>query len=181
MGNLIQYEGSKRFLFSLCFMVLTFCYIGTSHADHVDQSFENWIKNFKKIALKNGITEKTYDDAFKNVHSPDPDVLKKANYQPEFTQKSKDYIGKRVNTNTIEKGAEKAKEWDKWLKIIEARFGVPSTIVLAIWSMETNYGAIFDKPHILKDAIRSLATLAYSDSRYKKYGRTQLLAALNIL
>jgi membrane-bound lytic murein transglycosylase B len=44
---------------------------------------------------------------------------------------------------------------------IEARYGVPSSILLAIWGNETNFGTFmgnFDLP-------RSLATLAYDGRR----------------
>ena len=49
-------------------------------------------------------------------------------------------------------------------------------VVVAIWGMESSYGQFKGK----KRVIRSLATLAYQGSR-KKFGRSQLLAALQIL
>ena len=47
--------------------------------------------------------------------------------------------------------------------------------------MESHYGAVLENPKIVKSAIRSLATLAYSGGRRAKYGRQQLIAALKII
>ena len=41
-----------------------------------------WVKRFAKVAKRRGIKKKTYKAAFKNILSPDDDVLDKANNQP---------------------------------------------------------------------------------------------------
>ena len=47
--------------------------------------------------------------------------------------------------------------------------------------MESNYGAIMEKPDRLHYVPRALATLAYGDPKRQKFARTQLIAALKIL
>jgi membrane-bound lytic murein transglycosylase B len=47
--------------------------------------------------------------------------------------------------------------------------------------MESYYGEVLDDPKIVKNVIRSLATLAYADPRRRRFGREQLVAALKIL
>jgi membrane-bound lytic murein transglycosylase B len=47
--------------------------------------------------------------------------------------------------------------------------------------METNYGEILKRDDVMRDAVRSLATLAYADKRRAKFARTQLIAAMKIL
>ena len=47
--------------------------------------------------------------------------------------------------------------------------------------METNFGEIMKRDDVMRDAVRSLATLAYADQRRAKYARTQLIAAMKIL
>ena len=73
------------------------------------------------------------------------------------------------------------KKWKPWLDRIEARFGVDRYILLAIWSMESNYGEILKRDDIMRNVVRSLATLAYADPKRAKFARTQLIAALKIL
>ena len=62
------------------------------------------------------------------------------------------------------------------LSAIEARYGVPREIVLAVWGMESNFGANRGKMQI----IPSLATLAY-DGRRGEMFQKQLIASLKIL
>ena len=47
--------------------------------------------------------------------------------------------------------------------------------------MESNYGAVFEKPDRLHNVPRALATLAYADEARPNLPRTQLIAALKIL
>jgi membrane-bound lytic murein transglycosylase B len=67
------------------------------------------------------------------------------------------------------------------LNAIERHFGVDKTILLAIWSMESNYGAVLEKDDRLHYVPRALATLAYADERRAKFAKKQLIAALKIL
>ncbi len=67
------------------------------------------------------------------------------------------------------------------LAAIERKYGVDRYIFVAIWGIESHYGAVLEDPKIVKSTIRSLATLAYQGGRRAKFGRTQLVAALKIL
>ncbi len=60
---------------------------------------------------------------------------------------------------------------------VEKRFGVPREIVVAIWGLETNYGADASARFSI---IRSLATLAY-DCRRSAFFTGQLLDAIRIV
>ena len=146
-----------------------------------DAGFQQWIKDFRSIAVKNGVDGRVYDRATRGVSSPDPDVLRKARYQPEFRTKVWDYFDSRVNDYSVAKGREMLQRYGPVLDRVEAETGVSRNILLAIWSMESSYGAIFDKPKLLHDPVRALSTLAYADRRRAKFGRTQLIAALKIL
>ena len=101
--------------------------------------------------------------------------------QPEFTAPVWDYFDNRVNENSVEVGRAMARKYGPVLSSIERRFGVDRHILLAIWSMESNYGEILDKPDRLHYVPQALATLAYADKRRAKFARTQLIAALKIL
>lgn len=146
-----------------------------------DAAFVKWVNGFRAVALKSGISDATYRTAFAGVTEPDPTVLEKAQSQPEFKSPVWDYFDNRVHERSIATGQAMAKKYKPWLDKIEQRFGVSRNILLAIWSMESNYGEILKRPDVVKSTIRSLATLAYADKRRAKYARTQLLASLKIL
>lgn len=147
---------------------------------HADAGFRNWVQGFKSVAARNGIKASTYNTAFKGINSPDPEVLEKARYQPEFKSTNWQYFDNRVNRQSIEEGQENAKKYAKWLSRIESELGVDKEVLLAIWSMESNYGRVLENDEIMRPVVRSLATLAYADKRRAKFARSQLVAALQI-
>ena len=146
-----------------------------------DAGFRNWVTQFRATAGQNGISGKTFDRAFRNVRDIDPEVLEKARYQPEFTAPVWDYFDNRVHEESVAVGRAMARQWKPWLDRIEAKYGVDRHILLAIWSMESNYGEILKNDKVMRSVVRSLATLAYADKRRAKFARTQLIAALEIL
>ncbi len=146
-----------------------------------DDGFVQWINAFYPVAANAGITKSTYLKAFKGVTEPDQDVIEKANYQPEFKSRIWEYLDSRVNPYTVGIGKDMLRQHGRTLDAIEAHFGIDKHILLAIWSMETNYGQVLDKPEKLHNVPRALATLAYVDKSRAKYARTQLIAALKIV
>ncbi|MFB9952473.1 lytic murein transglycosylase [Rhizobium puerariae] len=146
-----------------------------------DAGFKAWIVKFYDTAARSGITRSTYEKAFAGITEPDRDVLEKAAYQPEFKSKIWDYLDSRVNPYTVRIGREMAAKYGSTLNALERHFGVDKNILLAIWSMESNYGAVLEKPDRLHHVPQALATLAWGDSSRSKYARTQLIAALKIL
>ena len=65
--------------------------------------FLKWKDNFKKIALKNDISEKTFDTVMANIKFL-PNVIKYDRYQPEFYEDTFTYIKKRTSKSKIKKG-----------------------------------------------------------------------------
>ncbi|QPC85461.1 lytic murein transglycosylase [Mesorhizobium sp. NBSH29] len=146
-----------------------------------DAGFREWVSSFRAVAAKNGVSGSTYDRAFRGVTEPDPEVLEKARYQPEFKAPVWDYFDNRVHDQSIAVGRQMARQWKPWLDRIEQRFGVDRHILLAIWSMESNYGEVLKNDKVMRNVVRSLATLGYGDKRRAKFARSQLIAALKIL
>lgn len=160
-------------------LCLSFLSAPTARAD--DRGFQDWIREFRKTAIAEGISPEVFDRAFKGITSPDQWVLDKASYQPEFKAPVWQYFDNRVTKGAVRRGQAKKKELQPWLDKIEQRFGVNPNILLAIWSIESSFGAILDNDTVMRNVIRSLATLAYADPQRSKFGRQQLLAALEIL
>lgn len=146
-----------------------------------DEGFVNWINSFYPVAAKAGISRSTYVGAFKGVSEPDSSVLEKAQYQPEFKHRIWEYLDSRVNPYTVGIGKDMLRQHGATLNAIERHFGVDKHVLLAIWSMESNYGAVLEKPDRLHNVPRALATLAYTDKKRAKFARAQLIAALKIL
>ena len=146
-----------------------------------DTGFVNWINSFESVAAKSGISRNVYRAAFDGITEPDPEVLEKARFQPEFKAKVWDYLDNRVNEEQVAKGRQMRAQYKGVLDRIEQRFGVDRDILLAIWSMETNYGQILTRTDVMRNLPRSLATLAYLDKSRAKFARTQLIAALKIV
>lgn len=146
-----------------------------------DAQFVAWIKGFWPAARQAGISSATYNAAFAGITEPDTEVLRLNVKQPEFTKSVGEYLASAVSDQRVENGRAMMAKWKPWLDRIYARFGVEPQIVVAIWGVETSYGAVLENPKIVRSVIRSLATLGYAGGARAKFGQEQLLAALKIL
>ncbi|GAB4359860.1 MAG: lytic murein transglycosylase [Oricola sp.] len=146
-----------------------------------DTAFQRWIADFRRTAIANGVSPTVYDRAFAGVTTPDPEVIEKARFQPEFRDEAWQYIDGRVHERSIATGQEMLRRYNRLLSSIERQTGVSRNIVLAIWSMESDYGEFLKREDRLHYVPRALATLAYADRRRAKYARGQLIGALKIL
>lgn len=146
-----------------------------------EPGFTGWIHNFKSEAVSQGVSARVYDDAFRGVTEPDAAVLEKANFQPEFKAEAWEYMDNRVQERAIATGRAMLRQYGPVLERIEHESGVSRYILLAIWSMESNYGAVLQDKSRLFYIPRALATLAYADPKRAGYAKSQLLAALKIL
>jgi membrane-bound lytic murein transglycosylase B len=140
----------------------------------------DWVAGFWPTAKAAGVSRKTFDVALADF-TPDPEVLKKAATQAEFNMAIWDYLDMMVSDDRISGGKAALGKYGETLARVEARYGVDRYVVAAIWGMESHYGAVLTNPKLVKNTVRSLATLAYSGGRLGKYGRQQLVAALKIL
>ncbi len=163
-------------------MFLSFALIGgpLAGSGRADAGFDRWVQNFWPTAKAAGISRAIYDAAFKGV-TPDPEVLDKAHYQPEFATPLWQYVVTRVSEERVATGRDMLRQYKALLDRIESRYGVDRHIVVAIWGMESTYGEVLSDPTVVKSVVRSLATLAYADPPRAKFGRQQLIAALKIL
>ena len=144
-------------------------------------AFEQWLDEFRPVAGQQGVDRSTWERAFAGVATIDDRVLEKASYQPEFTTEIWDYLDGRVNPVSIAGGQKMDRIHDRTLTAVAGKFGVKRSVLLAIWSMESNYGEVLQKRERLHYVPQALATLAYADPKRQKFGRTQLIAALKIL
>ncbi|MER9772687.1 lytic murein transglycosylase [Mesorhizobium sp. M0220] len=172
---------ARRFTSVLTAASLSLALLMPSGPAFADAGFRQWVASFRATAVASGVSGSVYDQAFKGISDADPMVLEKARTQPEFTAPAWDYFDNRVHDQSVAVGQQMARKWKPWLDRIEARYGVDRYILLAIWSMESNYGETLKRDDIMRNVVRSLATLGYADPKRAKFARTQLIAALKIL
>jgi membrane-bound lytic murein transglycosylase B len=140
-----------------------------------NRSFQTWIDGFRHRALAAGIRPQVFDAAFRNAHLL-PDVLDKDRNQSEFTKPIWDYLDSAASETRVANGKEALRKYAGLLSQIEARYGVDRKVVVAIWGMESSYGAHRgDTP-----LISALATLAF-EGRRSRFFEGQLIDALKIL
>jgi membrane-bound lytic murein transglycosylase B len=136
--------------------------------------------SLRPAAEKAGISRRVFDEAFDGL-GPDPDVLVRATTQPEFTKTLWEYLDSSVSDRRIADGQAMLARHGALLAELERRYGVPPTVVVAIWGKESTYGQVLGDPKVVKNAVRALATLAWKGGKRAGYGRTQLIAVLKIL
>ena len=159
-------------MFILLFQILV---VGFSSKTDAEENFEIWLLSYKKFALKQGISQKTIDIAFKNVKFLEQ-VIKYDRKQPEFFEDTKTYVDKRANISRVKTARKLLKENQILFTKVENKFSVEKEILLALWGIETNFGK-----HVGKmDIISSLATLSY-DKRRRDFLSSQLLTLLNLI
>ena len=75
-----------------------------------DAKFQSWIADFRGTAMNSGISASTFNRAFAGVTEIDPEVLQKAQFQPEFTEPVWGYLDNRVNEQSIATGREMSRK-----------------------------------------------------------------------
>jgi lytic murein transglycosylase len=149
-----------------------------------DADFTAWLQSLWPQAQALGISRATFDAATQGLE-PDltlPDLVlpgrseKPSAGQPEFVETPADYLKEPA----IERLAAQARKlYDQYrapLTAIEQEYGVPPTILLAIFGRETDFGRSVDT----RNAIRVLATQAWLGRRKEKF-HDEFLAALQIV
>ncbi|WP_413992212.1 lytic transglycosylase domain-containing protein [Labrys okinawensis] len=137
--------------------------------------FPQWLEGVKKDAAAQGIGARglasldgvTYDQ---NVISHD------RGQKGTFKQSFEEFSGRMVNDFRIKRGKQVIKKYQAVFDKAEADYGVQAPVIVALWALETDFGANIGK----FDTVRSLATLAY-DCRRPTQFRPELMDALKII
>jgi membrane-bound lytic murein transglycosylase B len=149
-------------------------------ASEAHSSFMRCVQELAAQARAKGISSEVIQLHLDGL-PPDLDILAGASSQPEFIKPIWEYLDATVSETRIDTGRSKLAEWSQVLEAVERTYGVDRHIVLAIWGIESSYGAVLDDPGIVKPVLRSLATLACGDPNRAVFWREQLVAALQIL
>ena len=158
--------------------------LGLSPAHAADAAFIQFVASLWPEAQAAGVSRATFDRETAGLE-PDtklPDLILPGRpatgnpAQAEFVQVPADYIKEPAIARLAAEGQKLLQQYRPALDKIESRFGVPATVVLAIWGRESDYGR---SPEPF-DAVRVLATQAYVGRRKDSY-RNEFIMALKML
>lgn len=162
---------------------LAFLLVSAACAHAADPAFQQWLQSLRPESLKLGVSQATFDAATRGLE-PDltlPDLVipgrkETPSAQPEFVQVPADYLKETTLVRLAAQGRKLADDHRATLAKIEREFGVPASVLLAIWGRETAYGT-YKLPY---NAVRVLATQAYLGRRKDQF-RNEFLLALKII
>jgi len=148
--------------------------IGVQKLD-ANENFSIWLKDFKEVAVKKGISKKTVNEVMNNAKFL-PKVIKYDRYQPEFYEDTYTYIKKRTSKDKLKKGLSLYKKEKNIINEVEKIFDVEKELLLALMGIETNFGKYLGK----MDIISSLSTLSF-DKRRSAFFTNELLTLLKLI
>jgi lytic murein transglycosylase len=160
----------SAFAFALIFTTPSF-------AARCGGDFNTFVASISSEAAAAGISQGVISSALSGV-SQDMAVLNFDRRQRgTFNKSFEQYVSTRVGAGRINGGRAMLQRHAALLSQIEARFGVPRQILVAIWGLETDFG----KGDMGKlPVFRVLATMAH-DCRRTELFQTELLSALKIV
>jgi membrane-bound lytic murein transglycosylase B len=141
----------------------------------LDPAFPPWLAQLKQDALARGISQSILDTTLADFQ-PIPRIIELDQRQPEFVDTFWNYLDRRIDVNRLALGRDNLREHKKLLRKVQAKYGIPATLLVSFWGMETHFGrstGSFSTP-------AALATLAYNNRR-SAFFRAELLHALTIL
>ena len=143
-----------------------------SHA----KDFKTWLGELRREALADGVSQATVNAALPDTLQPIARIIELDRKQPEKTRTLEQYLESVVSADRKDKGRTRYLNNKKLLEEIGDKYGVDPAVIVALWGVETSYGAITGGYKI----VDALATLAY-DGRRSEYFRGELMKALKII
>ena len=136
--------------------------------------FDTWLEGLKTEAAAQGVSQRTIQAALGGV-TLDPNVIARDHAQGVFRQTFEQFSGRMIPPR-LAKAMKLLKQYAPIFARIEQQYGVPGPVIVAIWGLETDFGANSGK----FPTIRALATLAFDCRRPDKF-RPEVIAALQIV
>jgi lytic murein transglycosylase len=136
--------------------------------------FGAFIASVKKEAAAQGISASAIS-ALDKV-SFDQGIISRDHGQGVFHQSFAQFSGRLINPGRLRKGQALLRQNAGLFSRIDEAYGVPGPVLVAIWGLETNFGA--DNGH--SPTLQALATLAFDCRRTDKF-QAELLDALRLI
>ncbi|HTC84214.1 MAG TPA: lytic murein transglycosylase [Rhizomicrobium sp.] len=139
-----------------------------------DDKFAGFLAEARSEALAQGLTAESFDSATAGI-VPLPAIIAMNADQPEFTKPVWSYLDSAVSARRIKDAQFMLSRYGDVLEKISTQSGVPREILVAVWGMESDFGADSGGFNLFA----ALATLAYDGPR-AGYAKPEFLAALKI-
>lgn len=164
----------KASLVGLTFAAITSTAIAAPKCGNTSAGFETWLEATKQEAAAKGVGKRALN-ALNNVHYAQA-TINADRGQKSFKLSLQQFMQKRGSSTIVTRGKAMKKQNAALFAKLEAKYGVASGPVIAIWGMETSFGSFMGKQHTLS----AVATLAY-DCRRSDFFTDQLYAALKLI
>jgi lytic murein transglycosylase len=169
-------KGLRMRLLTIVFLAaaLTAAAVPARAAAPCGGDFNTWLAGVKQEAAADGISQRAIQAGLTGV-TFDPTIIARDHAQGVFRQSFEQFSGRMVPPR-LARAKNKMLQYGSLISRIEAQYGVPGGVIVAIWGLETDFGADSGK----FSTIRSLATLAFDCRRPDKF-RGELIAALRMV
>ena len=166
-------KGLGRALFAAALQII----VGPAEAascGNTSEGFEAWKSTFAGEAQTNGTSPKAISALMGTSYASG--TIAADRNQKRFTLSLDAFMAKRGGAAIAAKGKALKAANATLFASIESRFGVPAGPLIAIWGMETGFGAFMGNQNTLS----AITTLAY-DCRRSEYFTEHLYAALKLV
>jgi lytic murein transglycosylase len=137
--------------------------------------FSQWLPDMEREAIAAGVAPNVVESVLANA-AYDPDVIAHDRRQGSFHGDLATFAAKRVTSYRVKKGKQMMLAYAEALDAIEARYGVPAPVLVAIWGLESEFGAGSGT----YPTFNALATLAF-DCRRSDQFHEELIDALKLV
>ena len=157
------------------FLIIYLFTIFNPNISLANEKFTEWLVGFKGRAIAQGVSKETVDTALKNAKFLER-IVALDRKQPEFFEKTYEYLEKRVDDKRIQSAKNLLKENSILLDKVSTKFKVDKEILVSLWGIETNFGVNKGKV----DIISALSTLSF-DNRRSEYFEKELIVLLKLI
>jgi membrane-bound lytic murein transglycosylase B len=144
-------------------------------AEEPRPEFSLFVSQLRAQALAAGVSAATADAALANL-TPLEIVVERDRSQAEVVLTIEQYVSRRLTRSFIRTAAEKKREHRAALAAIAEKYRVSSSVLVAIWGMESNFGRFTGT----RPTVQALATLAW-EGRRRAFFTQEFIHALEIL
>jgi lytic murein transglycosylase len=137
--------------------------------------FGSFVESLRAPARAAGVSAEIFDSVASGL-TLDSSLTGKRAAQGEFVRPLKSYLDDAASPARAAKGKAMAEKFAGPLRKISAQYGAPAEMIVALWGMESDYGASRGD----RDILRSLATLAFLNPDNPVYGQ-EFVAGLVLL
>jgi lytic murein transglycosylase len=177
IGTVSRSQGIRMRKFCLAIFFGAVIAATPAYAARCGGDFHSFVASISQEAAAGGISQEVISQALGGVQQDGGVLAFDRRQRGTFNKSFEQYVSTRVGPGRINTGRAMLQRHAALLSSIEAKYGVPRQILVAIWGLETDFG----KGDMGKlPVFRVLATMAH-DCRRTELFQNELLSALKIV